>query len=152
MQYPDQVVNKRTAGIPYDVELARDEVSAMRTEVADARDRAEAARDDAEDAQDAARASATEAERQAGLAESWATAKAGISLGPDEPPDATAGSVWLHTADAASRVVDDVRRYDPGLAGTALFPGEDVFPSDDLYPNDMGAWESFRLADALVQK
>lgn len=155
--YPDQVVYKKTAGIPYDVELARDEVRGMEAETGAIRDEAAALRDDAqaqrraaESARDAARSHATAAEASALEAERWATAKAGISLGPDEPPDATAGSVWLQTEGAGGRVIVAVKRYDPGLAGAAVFPAADLYPAAGLYPEGMGAWEQFTFAGNLV--
>lgn len=92
---------------------------------------------------------ASEAQAAADEAKAWATAKAGISLGPEEPPDATAGSVWLQTDGDESIVA--FMRFEADAPGNGLFPGSTTYPGSNVYPNKMGDWSSYKLAAALVQ-
>lgn len=146
----NQIYDLKTPGIPQSFELAADraETGAARAEgyAADAAASAEESADHAA----ASLASAQDAEAAADEAELWATAKAGISLGPDEPPDATAGSVWLQTQEAGSTVITAIKRFEADAAGDGLFPGSATYPGSDTYPNKMGDWSSYTLAAALV--
>ena len=144
----NQIYDLKTPGIPQSFELAADraETGAARAEgyAADAAASAEESADHAA----ASLASAQDAEAAADEAELWATAKAGISLGPDEPPDATAGSVWLQTD--GSTTITSIKRFEADAAGDGLFPGSATYPGSDTYPNKMGDWSSYTLAAALV--
>lgn len=144
----NQIYDLKTPGIPQSFELAADraEVGAAQAE-AYAAESAASADEAAERAADAL-ASAQDAEAAADEAELWATAKAGISLGPDEPPDATAGSVWLQTD--GSTTITAIKRFEADAAGDGLFPGSATYPGSDTYPNKMGDWSSYTLAAALV--
>lgn len=146
----NQIYDLITPGIPQGFELAADraEVGAAQAE-AYAAESAASADEAAERAADAL-ASAQDAEAAADEAEMWATAKAGISLGPDEPPDATAGSVWLQTQEAGSTVITAIKRFEADAAGDGLFPGSATYPGSGTYPNKMGDWSSYTLAAALV--
>lgn len=144
----NQIYDLITPGIPQSFELAADraEVGAAQAE-AYAAESAASADEAAERAADAL-ASAQDAEAAADEAELWATAKAGISLGPDEPPDATAGSVWLQTD--GSTTITAIKRFEADAAGDGLFPSGSTYPGPAVYPNQMGDWSSYTLAAALV--
>lgn len=158
MAYPDQIVDKLTAGIPLDVELARDEVKKMRDETQGLRDYTQnihdqtgTIRDQALGYRDEARQFAINASNSAKKAEAYVTSRPGIHFGPTEPPSPTPGSVWFKTQTQDSRTITSILRYDLE-AGGGLYPSTTTYPGNDIYPAQRGAWVEYNIANTLIHQ
>ena len=140
----DQIVDRKTVGIPTDVDVVRNEVEVMKNAAAAS--------------ETAAQASAVAAEHSEARAYSWAQiaetlveSQTGIHFAADEPPiiARTNGMAWF-VADMANHVVTDLKRWDATQAGDAPFPSSTTWPGSSLYPSPMGVWESFTIDSGVI--
>lgn len=138
--YPDQVIDRKTVGIPLDVELARDQVESWREETQSLRDEAARWRDQAVEAAHAA-------EEAGKRLEAFVTAGRGVFVSDVEPTVYRDGTVWLKL-DADGRI-RWILVFDSTLAG-GLYPSESTYPMSDVFPRPAGDWRSFDIAGALV--
>lgn len=146
----NQIYDLFTPCIPADFEMCLGYAEQAASESQMSASASAGSADDARAYAEEALGHAQQAQAAADEAESWATAKAGISLGPDAPPDATAGSVWLQTDGSDTDLIIAIKRFEAGAAGNGLFPAAGTYPANDTYPNKMGDWSSCTLAAALV--
>lgn len=174
----DQIIDKRTYGVPIDVEIIRETTQRYRDDALDAASRsASNAADAATGARDSA-LSAEDAERAAAESRDWATVRnRGVTLGPDEPGEKYDGMVWLKTArreltplypsdttfpsdatfpqdtgewEETSRTIDAIRKWDASLPGQGLFPSDSAYPGAATFPQDEGAWTDYTINPALI--
>lgn len=140
----DQYVDRRTVGIPADVELVRDEVEGMR-------DAAAASEASASQSADAAGKSAAGAELSAREAATLVAAINGLRVGPAEPElhSRTEHMLWAQTSDDLA-TVSALRVWDAGAAGDATWPGASTYPGGTLFPMIEGTWVTARLAAACL--
>ena len=140
----DQIIDRKTVGIPTDVDVVRNEIEIMK--------------DDAEASETSARASAHAAQQSEEKAYNWASiaqtlveSQTGIHFADTEPPilARTNGMAWL-VADMTNKVVTDLKRWDATQAGDAPFPDDDTWPGDALYPSPMGAWDVFTIDSSVI--
>ena len=140
----DQILDRKTVGIPTDVDIVRNEVEGMR--------------DAAQASKTAAQASAVAAEHSEARAYSWAQiaetlveSQTGIHFSPDEPPiiARTNGMAWL-VADMTNKEVTELKRWDATQAGDAPFPSASTWPGSSLYPSPMGAWGNFTISSSVI--
>ena len=153
----DQIVDKRSVGIPPDVVLARHQTLGFRDEAeAHARDSAASATDSATYAQHAAAhasnasTSARDAAASATEAAMWAeVASMRTLLRPTEPPAKLDGMVWMRTDEQAGTIVA-INRWDADLPGSGLFPSAATYPGGGLYPTERGAWTAFAISAGVI--
>lgn len=140
----DQIVDRKTVGIPADVEVVRNDVENMM--------------DETEASKDAARASELAAQQFESRAYNWASiaqtlveSQTGIHFSDTEPPiiARTNGMAWL-VANMTSKSVTALKRWDATQGGDAPFPAEDLFPDDDVFPSPMGVWETFTISSNVI--
>lgn len=141
---PDQVIDKRTVGIPADVEVCRSDVEQMRDQAQDSQDAA---------AQSAAAAQKSEANAAAyeQAAKKIVDAQTGIHFAPTEPAiaDRTDGMLWM-VADEGSLTVTALQRWSASALGESAWPSDSTFPSEELYPSPRGAWEQYKLGAGCI--
>lgn len=140
----DQYVDRRTVGIPADVELVRDEVERMR-------DSASASEESASQSADAADKSAAAANLSEETAATLVAAINGMRVGPTEPElhSRTDHMLWIKTtSDLAT--VSALHVWDAGAAGSALWPGNATYPGSDVYPMIEGTWATAKLAASCL--
>jgi hypothetical protein len=140
----DQVVDKRTIGIPADIEVVRNDVEEMR-------DTAESHMDDAQASAAAAQASEAAAKGYEEKAKTLVEEQTGIVFRPDEPAvdSRTDGMLWM-VANQTAKKITAFKRWDTTQVGNAHFPSQTTYPSETLYPAPMGAWDDYTLSSALV--
>lgn len=146
----NQIYDLVTPGIPADFEVCMSMAERAAYESQQSASMSASSADEAADLAADALSHAQDAQAAADEAEAWATAKAGISLGPDEPPDATAGSVWLQTTEEQPTVISAIKRFEADAPGDGLFPSDSTYPDSATNPNNMGDWSSYTLAASLV--
>lgn len=141
----DQVQDRRTIGIPSDVEIVRHDVESFKDAAGSFAEQARDASANAAMSEEQARAHAASARESAQEAADWATIhNQGIHFGPTEPDIKWEGMTWLMTDEADRRIVS-FRRWDSMLAGSALFPSPQVYPSESVFPAERGAWTDFTV-------
>lgn len=140
----DQFVDRRTVGIPADVEAVRNDVEGMRD-----------AAQQSEDAAARSAAAAQQSEAAAELSEQTAATLVaqinGLRVGATEPElhSRTDHMLWLETT-ADLSTVSGLRVWDAGAAGAALWPGESTWPGDSAWPMIEGTWVQARLGAACI--
>lgn len=143
----EQVVDKKTVGIPSDIPLVRHqtELFAIRAE-----GHANAAEQSSLRAADSATKSAEHAEESnfwANVAKGWSERYSqGIHFGPNEPPyeQRYDGMLWLMTDESKHEIIK-IRRWDSGSYGAGLYLSDELFLSDSLYLHDRGEWTDFKI-------
>lgn len=140
----DQYVDRRTVGIPADVEAVRDDVEGMR-------DAAKASEDAAARSAAAAQQSEAAAELSEQNAATLVAQVNGLRVGAAEPElhSRTDHMLWLETTGDLS-TVSALRVWDAGAAGAALWPGESTYPGDSAWPMIEGTWVQARLDAACI--
>jgi len=140
----DQVVDKRTIGIPADIEVVRNDVEEMRNT-------AESHMDDAASSAKSAQASEAAAKSWEEKAQVLVSKQTGIVFSANEPAidSRTDGMLWM-VADTSTKKVTALKRWDTTQVGDAHYPSDTTYPSDTLYPAPQGAWDSYTLASDLV--
>lgn len=140
----DQYVDRRTVGIPADVELVRDEVEGMR-------DSASASESSASQSATNAAKSEASAALSASTAATLVAAINGLRVGPAEPElhSRTEHMLWAQTSDDLA-TVSALRVWDAGAAGDATWPGASTYPGSALYPMIEGTWVQARLGAACI--
>ena len=140
----DQIIDRKTVGIPTDVDVVRNEVEIMRDEAAVSETHAQASAL-------AAQQSEAKAYNWALVAETIVESQTGIHFAEDEPPiiARTNGMAWF-VADMTNKVVTTLKRWDSTQAGDAVFPGSSTYPDDDVYPSPMGAWDTFTIDSSVI--
>lgn len=147
----DQIIDKKTIGIPSDIEYIRHETEQFMNRTRDYSDEAANYAKDASDSAYRAAVSETNAWTAASEASYWATLhNQGIHFGPAEPQDKWDGMTWLQTNES-TRTITAFKRWDFHLSGNGVFPSNTLYPSDELYPNDQGDWTPFSIASSLVK-
>lgn len=140
----DQIIDRKTVGIPADVDVVRNEVEVMRN--------------DASASKTASQASALAAQQSEARAYSWASiaqtlveSQTGIHFADTEPPiiARTNGMAWL-VANMTTKNVTALKRWDATQAGDAPFPGSTTYPESSLYPSPMGVWDSFTIDSSII--
>ena len=140
----DQYVDRRTVGIPADVEVMRNDVEGMR-------DAAKASEDAAAQSAAAAQQSEAAAELSEQTAATLVAAINGLRVGPTEPElhSRTEHMLWVRTSDDLA-TISALRVWDAGAAGDATWPGASTHPGSALYPMIEGTWVTARLAAACL--
>lgn len=139
----DQIVDRRTVGIPHDIVATRHEVEGMRDAAADSAEESESSANAAAKSEKNAASQAHDALSYAKESEKWATIhNMGITFGPDEPEEKFNGMTWMFTDESARKILS-FRRWDAALAGSALWPSGETFPGTSTFPQDRGAWTEF---------
>ena len=140
----DQYVDRRTVGIPADVEVMRNDVEGMR-------DAAKASEDAAAQSAAAAQQSEAAAELSEQNAATLVAQVNGLRVGAEEPElhSRTDHMLWLETTGDLS-TVSALRIWDAGAAGAALWPGESTYPGDSAWPMIEGTWVQARLGAACI--
>lgn len=143
----EQVVDKKTVGIPSDIPLVRHQTELFAI-------RAEGYANSAEQSSLRASESATQSAEHAELSNHWANVakgwserySQGIHFGPTEPPydQRYDGMLWLMT-DESSREIIKIRRWDASSYGVGLYLSDELFLSDSLYLQDRGEWTDFSI-------
>lgn len=140
----DQIVDKRTVGIPPDILDVRQDTQGYR-------DDAQASEEEA--AQSATNAAKSEASAalSASTAATLVAAVNGLRVGPEEPElhSRTEHMLWLETSSDLA-TVSVLRVWDAGAAGAALWPGESTYPGDSAWPMIEGTWVQARLGAACI--
>ena len=140
----DQIVDRKTVGIPADISVVRNEVEVMKN--------------DAEASETAAQASAVSAQLSEARAYNWAQiaetlveSQTGIHFSDMEPPiiARTNGMAWL-VADMDNNEVTNLKRWDATQAGDAPFPSSSTWPGSSLYPSPAGAWVDFTIDSSVI--
>lgn len=140
----DQIIDRKTVGIPADVDVVRNEVEGFK--------------DEAESSKTSAQASAVAAQQSEAKAYSWASiaqtlveSQTGIHFADTEPPiiARTNGMAWL-VADMTDHVVTDLKRWDATLVGDAHYPGSSTWPGSSIYPSPAGAWVDFTIDSSVI--
>lgn len=146
----DQIVDKRTVGIPSDIELVRHETEGFMTSASESASRAQDERYSAQISASEAAGSAEFAHTEAERAKELVEAKhRGISIDHTAPPQPSDGQVWFES-DAGETQITGVHRWDAGAAGSALWPSTSLYPSQSLYPQGQGEWHSYKLSTDLT--
>ena len=140
----DQIIDRKTVGIPTDVDVVRNEVEVMKNEAAESEVHAQASAV-------AAQQSEAKAYNWAMVAETLVESQTGIHFAPDEPPiiARTNGMAWF-VADMDNKVVTTLKRWDSTQAGDAVFPSSTTWPDSTLYPSPMGAWGVFTIDSSVI--
>ena len=140
----DQIIDRKTVGIPTDVDVVRNEVDVMKNDAAASKTAAQAS-------ERAAQQSEEKAYNWASIAETLVESQTGIHFSPDEPPiiSRTNGMAWF-VADMTNKVVTSLKRWDATQAGDAPFPDDDTWPGSALYPSPMGAWDAFTIDSSVI--
>lgn len=140
----DQIIDRKTVGIPADVDVVRNEVEVMKN--------------DAESSETHAQASALAAQQSESRAYNWASiaqtlveSQTGIHFSDTEPPiiARTNGMAWL-VADMQNSEVTALKRWDATQAGDAPFPSSSTWPGSSLYPSPMGVWVDFTIDSNII--
>lgn len=146
----NQVFDIIDVGIPsdFDIALARTKAYAEQAGVDAAR--AEAAAEDAETSAAESAASADAAALAAQQAQAWgqATSSGGITIGPNEPPGASAGAIWFQTDQDAPGTIVAIKVYG---GGGALYPSPITFPSSTAFPGSSGgSWTEYTFGTSAT--
>lgn len=146
----DQIVDKRTVGIPPDILDVREDVEARATEAEAAAVTAQGYSRSAAMSAEAADASESAAATYAAQSAAWAVVRnQGLHFGEEEPPTKIDGMLWIKTDESVGTIVA-FERWDAASAGAGLFPSEATWPSEDTWPEDQGDWKSFKVASAAL--
>ena len=146
----DQIVDKRSVGIPPDVVLARHQTLLFRNEAESYASDAEASAAEAATYERRAASHASDSAASAAEAAMWAEAASMRTLmRPTEPPAKLDGMVWMRT-DEQSKTIVAISRWDADLPGSGLFPGDATFPSDEVFPAERGAWTGFAISADVI--
>lgn len=146
----EQIVDKRTVGIPPDIVVARNEVEDMRDETRAFRNGAKESMEKAAASADVAAAQATDAHQSAMEAANWATLhNQGISFSQDEPAIKWDGMTWIQTNDADSTIVA-FKRWQQDDRGHGIVPSASLLPSKTMRPRNRGAWREFKVAQSAI--
>lgn len=139
-----QVIDRRTLGIPPEVESARADVEGFLSETRRLAD------ESAENAQ-AALASATRSENAAQIAHDLVAASSGIVFSDVEPPVSRRrdGLAWL--VPDMDKLTFAVKRWDTTQAGNAPYPSESLWPGSALWPSPAGVWQDFKVAKSAQE-
>ena len=140
----DQIIDRKTVGIPTDVDVVRNEIEGFK-------DEAESSKTSAQASAVAAQQSEEKAYNWASIAQTLVESQTGIHFADTEPPiiARTNGMAWL-VADMANKVVTNLKRWDATQAGDAPFPSSSTWPGSSLYPSPMGAWDTFTIDSAVI--
>lgn len=140
----DQIIDKKTVGIPADITVVRNEVEVMKNAAADSATSSQASAV-------AAQQSEAKAYNWASIAETIVESQTGIHFADTEPPilARTNGMAWF-VADMTNKVVTTLKRWDATQAGDAPFPADDLFPGDDVFPSPAGAWDVFTIDSSVI--
>lgn len=140
----DQIIDRKTVGIPTDVDVVRNEVEVMKNDAAASKTAAQASAR-------AAQQSEEKAYNWASIAETIVESQTGIHFADTEPPiiARTNGMAWF-VADMTNKVVTSLKRWDATQAGDAPFPDDDTWPGSALYPSPMGAWDAFTIDSSVI--
>ena len=140
----DQIIDRKTVGIPADVDVVRNDVEVFKNE-------AEASKTAAQYSAVAAQQSEEKAYNWASIAQTLVESQTGIHFADTEPPILvrTNGMAWF-VADMTNKVVTSLKRWDSTKAGDAPFPDDDTWPGDSLYPSPMGAWDAFTIDSSVI--
>ena len=141
---PDQIFDKRTVGIPSDIEAVRADVNAFKKE---AESSAKAAQQSAEEALESQKGAAAYAE----AAKDIVDAQTGIHFAVDEPLAGmrTNGMLWL-VPDEGSGTITSLKRWDGTAIGGAAYPSDTTYPSDGLYPSPRGEWKDYKFGAGCI--
>lgn len=140
----DQIIDRKTVGIPADVDVVRNEVEGFK-------DEAESSKTSAQASAVAAQQSEAKAYNWASIAQTLVESQTGIHFSDMEPPiiARTNGMAWL-VADMQNSEVTALKRWDATQAGDAPFPGSTTYPGSSLYPSPMGVWTSFTIDSSII--
>lgn len=140
----DQIVDRKTVGIPADVSVVRNEVEVMKNAAASSETHAQTSAV-------AAQQSEAKAYSWASIAQTLVESQTGIHFADTEPPilARTNGMAWL-VADMQNHEVTALKRWDATLAGNAIYPGSSTYPGSSLYPSPAGDWVTFTIDSSVI--
>lgn len=139
----DQIVDKKSIGIPEDIAVIRGEVEELR-------DQTVASSRDAANSEALARKHASDAREAAEESRAWAEVRhLGVHFSDRPPEEVVDGMTWFVTDEDQERIVA-IRRYDASSKRWCVFPSDETYPSDSLYPREVGEWVSFRIAPEVL--
>lgn len=139
----DQVIDKKSVGIPEDFVFVRSEIERLHDETIESEKSASESASRAKESADDAREAAEESRM-------WAEVRhLGVHFSDKPPKKVVDGRTWLVT-DEEKQIVKQIRRYDAETMQWCVFCSETTYVSETLYPRERGEWKHFKISPDLI--